>query len=381
MNTSYEIAIIGGGVIGSSIAYHLAKQGQKVILLEKGSLAQGASSAAAGMLGAQSEEQESEAFFHLARKSRELFPLLATELKEYSGIDIGLVSKGTLKVALTVEQVKAYQKLISFHLRAGEQADWISENEARTMEPHLSDQILGGVYIEKDGHVQAPKLSLAFAKSAAVLGAVIREFAEVRSVLTQNGSIIGIETNEGRIDCERVVVATGTGRSDLLAQLGLSLPIFPVKGECFSVTTHAPLLQRTVFAEGCYLVPKAGGRLVVGATMVERSFERSVSVAGITSLLMEARRLVPAIANATWESAWAGLRPQTPDGLPYLGEAAGCKGLYVACGHFRNGILLSPITGEVMADLIAGKPPRVPIDAFRLDRTLAAANLQEKAVK
>ncbi|RNB87101.1 glycine oxidase ThiO [Brevibacillus fluminis] len=377
--TSYDTAVIGGGVIGSSIAYHLAKCGQKVILLEKGRLAEGASSAAAGMLGAQAEEPQSEAFFNLACKSREMFRAIAGELKECSGIDIGLVSKGTLKVAMTEEQAVHHKRLASIHRQHGEQAEWLDVAAARAMEPNLSARICGGLYIEKDGHVQAPELSLAFAKAAAVLGTVVREHTAATHILRENGVVAGVETEEGLIRCDHAVVATGASGSEVAALTGIHVPVYPVKGECFSVTTNAPLLTRTVFADGCYLVPKAAGRIVVGATTIEGSFDRSVSLAGIAGLLAQAQSLVPAIADAQWEKAWAGLRPQTRDGLPYIGEVPDCKKLYVAAGHYRNGVLLSPITGEAIAALILGRTPRVSIEAFRLDReTCSRANADKE---
>jgi glycine oxidase len=130
--------------------------------------------------------------------------------------------------------------------------------------------------------------------------------------------------------------------------------MYPVKGECFSVRTPKPLLKKTLFSPGCYIVPKAGGRLVVGATVVPNSYDRKVSLSGLAELMDRARGLMPLLGDAEWEKAWSGLRPQTADGLPYIGKVPTVEGLYTACGHYRNGILLSPITGSVMADLILG---------------------------
>jgi glycine oxidase len=212
------------------------------------------------------------------------------------------------------------------------------------------------MYFPEEGQVLAPELSTAYVKAAAVLGADIKEFAEVNSLLITNGKVKGVISNE-TIYCDQVIMATGVWGNQLIEQTGLSLNVYPVKGECFSVVTRKPLIQSTIFSHGCYLVPKQSGRIVVGATMIEHSFDKSVSMEGLFTLMSKAKELIPSIAAAQWETSWAGLRPQTIDGLPYLGEAPNLKGLFIAMGHYRNGILLSPITGTIMTDLVEGKEP------------------------
>jgi glycine oxidase len=369
----YDVAIIGGGVIGSSIAYHLAKRGIKAIVLEKGRLADQSSGAAAGMLGAQIEMgAETGPLSILARLSRGMFPEIAEELRETSGIDIGLIRKGTMRVVHRQEQIPHFQEVIAAQLSIGEKAEWLSAEETRMREPGLDPHLVGSMYIAEDGHVLAPELSRAFAKSAAVLGAEIREDIDVKSILSEDGKIKGVLTNEGTIDCDHVIVATGAWTGALVEPLGSLLPVYPVKGECFSVVSSVPLLQATVFADGCYLVPKPGGRLIVGATVKEGTYDRKVSLQGIFGLMEKAKEVLPGIADAEWEKTWAGIRPQTIDGLPYLGEHPECAGLFLAAGHYRNGILLSPITGKIMADLIERKiPEEIHLEPFRLDRTIS----------
>ncbi|GGD55479.1 glycine oxidase ThiO [Paenibacillus nasutitermitis] len=371
MTRKYDAIIVGGGVIGSSIAYHMAARGLKVALLERERLGGQASSAAAGMLGAQAEISEPGPLFELSRRSRSLFPELAIRLRELSGIDIGLERKGLLRVATTEQEMNSLLHTIEFQRGAGEQADWLSGNEVRRLEPGLSPDILGAMLAEGDGHVLAPELSLAFAKAAAVLGADIREYSEVQSLVLEQGAVSGVRTRDGTLYGERVVMAAGTWSGPLLAQAGLACPIYPVQGECFSVLSHAPLVKATIFGHGCYLVPKKGGRLIVGATMNEHSYDRKVTAGGIGGLLAAAIRLLPGIAAAEWESAWSGLRPQTADGLPFIGGHQDLLHVYVAAGHYRNGILLSPITGQLAADWAEGKAAEGDyLEAFRLDRPL-----------
>jgi glycine oxidase len=368
MSYSYDAIVVGGGVIGGAIAYNLAKRGRKILLLEKDRLASKSSGAAAGMLGAQAEMDGEGPLFQLARKSRAMFTKLAVEIKETSGIDIELINKGMLKVALNEMEQQEYKRVIAIQQQDGEQANLLTGDEVRRKEPALSETITGALYLEKDGHVDATQLTLGFLKSAASSGVVIKEDVEVYDFQLSKGKVMGVLTNEGNFTSENVIVAGGAWSEKLLSETGLQLDTYPVKGECFSVVSHHQMLSTTIFSHGCYLVPKKGGRIIVGATVKPRTFNQKVTVEGISLLMEQAKILMPSIVKAEWERAWAGIRPQTSDGLPYLGEHPAYKGLFIATGHFRNGILLSPITGEVIADLVEGKSTSVDLNPFRVDR-------------
>lgn len=368
MNSGYDAIVVGGGVNGGAIAYNLAKRGLKVLVLEKGRLAGEASGAAAGMLGAQAEMGGEGPLYHLAKISRSMFPKLSDELKAMSGIDIELIDKGMLKVALDADEQQEYLRLVNVQQQAGEQAAWLTGEEARVKEPVLAEAVRGAMYLEKDGQVEAFQLTSGFLMSAAALGADIKEYVDVHSFHYSNEKITGVSTSEGDFMSDRVIVTGGAWSEKLLSQTGLNLQTYPVKGECFSVRTERPLLNSTIFSHDCYLVPKKGGRIVVGATVKPYTFNRQVTLEGISSLMEKAKNLMPSIADAEWEGAWVGIRPQTEDGLPYLGEHPVFKGLFIATGHFRNGILLSPITGEVIADLVEDKLPRVNIAPFQVNR-------------
>lgn len=369
MSRGYDVAVIGGGVIGGSVAYQLAKRGKRVIVLEKGKLASGSSLAAAGMLGAQAElEKEIGPLFDLAIKSRAMFPALVEELKGLSGIDAGFINRGMLKVAITEGQAEELQEVMEVQRKAGQQAEWLRGEEARLREPGLGPEVLAAMYIPQEGQVLAPELAQSFLKSAAIYGAELREYSQVKGLQMEQGKVSGVILENETIECGQVVMAAGAWSGWLAEQIDLSLPVYPVKGECFSVITHRPLLQATVFSHGCYLVPKPGGRLIVGATMKEHTFDQKVSVEGIAILMERAKRLLPGIIEGEWEKAWAGTRPQTADGLPYIGRHPEWKGLFLATGHFRNGILLSPITGEIIADLIEKGTTEHDICSFEVGR-------------
>ncbi|RLQ92784.1 glycine oxidase ThiO [Planomicrobium sp. Y74] len=370
MNKTYDAIVIGGGVNGGAIAFNLAKRGMKVLLLEKDRLASKASGAAAGMLAAQAELDGEGALFQLARISRGMFSNLADELKMNSGIDIELVNKGVLRLSLTDWEQQEHRRIIEVHKQNGELAELLTGEEAREREAALSCEVTGAMYLEKDGQVAAPQLTLGFLKSASALGSEIKEYVEVHSFYFSNGKITGVSTNEGDFMSANVVVTGGAWSEKLLRKTGLQLETYPVKGECFSVLAESPLLTNTIFTHSCYLVPKKGGRIIVGATVIPNTFNQQVTVEGISLLMENAKKLVPSIVQAEWEGAWTGIRPQTADGLPYLGEHPEYKGLFIATGHYRNGILLSPITGEVMADLVEGKTPSIDISPFRVDRSI-----------
>ncbi|MVO99890.1 glycine oxidase ThiO [Paenibacillus sp. N10] len=381
MNLSVDTVVIGGGVIGSSIAYQLAKRGRAVVLLERGRIGGQASGAAAGMLGAQSEMHEPGPMFDLARMSRELFPAAADELRELTGMDTGLTQSGMLKAAFTDADAAVLKADIHFQHGAGGRAEWLDAENACRLEPALSRDIRGAEYLPDEGHVLAPELTAALARGAELLGVQVIEHAEALELLTERGRICGVRTRGGTIRCAEAVLAAALWSDRLLAPLGVELPLYPVKGECFSLTGAAPLLKRTLTSAGCYIVPKPGGRIIVGATALPGSYDLQPRLGSLISLAAKAQRLAPVLAEAAWERTWAGLRPQTPDGLPYIGEISAFQGLFAALGHYRNGILLSQATGVLAATAITGGTAAVArelpgaeklLQAFRPERGVLA---------
>lgn len=355
MKQHYDTIIIGGGVIGSSIAFQLSKRNQRVLVVERDKLAGKASSAAAGMLGAQAEMEGDFPLSPIAKKSREMFPGLAGELKYYSGTDIELIQGGILKVAQTEEEALKLQSIGTVQRSLGEEAEWLSRTSVKKQEPALSENCSGGLFFPDDGQVNPKRLSNAFAHSAAVLGADFLEYTEVQNMVVENKRVVGVQTVLKTIFADDVVVAAGAWSNQILEKAGASLNTYPVKGECFSVWCNGQTVISSIFSTSCYIVPKAGGRLIIGATQKPNTFDETVQIESLSRLMSEAIQIIPALKKATWEKAWAGIRPQTGDDLPYIGRHPYLKGLSIATGHYRNGILLSPITGILAADLIEGK--------------------------
>ncbi|MCD7035216.1 glycine oxidase ThiO [Metabacillus sp. GX 13764] len=345
-----DIIIIGAGVIGCSAAYELAKRGYSVALLDKGEAGKEASSAAAGLLGVQAEWEKYDPLFDMARESRALFPKQSAELMEASGIDIGYEEKGIYKIAETPKKMERLRETALWQKEAGEEAIELSASELIQRERHFSHELSGAVYYRKDGHVHAPELTKAYLHAAIHHGAELFEYTAAEKILSAAGKTEGVQTSKGNFYSKAVIVTAGAWSTPLLTNFK-DYKTFPVKGEMISLKTSAPLLKAPVFQHGFYIVPKREGRILVGATMKSDDWSKQVSAQSIYWLLEKAKSILPDIASASFEAAWAGLRPEAQQGSPYMEQHKEIKGLFVSAGHFRNGILLSPAAGKYIADL------------------------------
>lgn len=372
MVQSFDAIIIGGGVIGCSIAYQLSKSGKKTAVLERGRIGSQASSAAAGMLGVQAELEEDGPMFHLARASRGLYPDIAEELRHLTGIDIALIHNGALKPAFTDGEMERYRRIAEWQTGLGEKAVLLSGHEAREVEPALTKEAIGALYFPDEGQVSPPDLTWAFAKGAEQYGADIREFCEVTDIQYKNGRFEKVKTAAGDVYGNAVVIAAGAwSKRWFAARYGVD--IYPVKGEVMAVSTSKPFLKTTIFADGYYVTPKKGGIIYIGATMVPKDFSRTVSMEGLGLLLKKARHFVSEWPDAEVTRLWTGQRPMSNDALPFLGKDSNVEGLYYATGHYRNGILLSPITGLAIAEWIGGQDEHRDLLApFSVDRLVPA---------
>ena len=352
----YDVIIIGGGVNGGSIAYQLSKRHYRVAVLEKTRIASEASSAAAGMLGAQVEPRIDGPFFDFARKSRDFFDQLVPELEQASGQPVAFLKNGMLRIAFSEEEARILKERIDWHREQGEPAEWLSADEVVQREPEIKAEMVGAASFPKDGQVMPAQLTKSFFKGASNLGADVYEFTWVKGLLEQNGKITGVETTSGRFYAEHIIIAAGSFTPHLLLPDGASLPPFtPVKGEILAVRPEKPVITATIYSSTVYIVPKANGEIFIGATEHMGVYDKKVTFDAVRQLADEACRIVPKLKAAEWLRTWAGVRPQTIDGLPYLGPHPDFKGLWLAAGHFRNGILLSALTGVWMADQIEGK--------------------------
>lgn len=368
MRSKYEVIVIGGGIIGCSVAYYLAKARMDVALFDGGKIGAKTTQAAAGMLGAHSESDgDFSLFFPFASSSQLEYKRLKDELFELSGVDIGYRTGGILKLAFTEEDKQSLDSLLKQPT-----VQWFNSKEVKMMEPETSDDILGAAYITDDVNVIPQSTCEAFVKSAQVLGASVFENCTVYNI-DKNGSTYIVKTAIGNVEAKHIVVATGVYGNSLLENLGISEQMSPVKGESIIVQHEKPLLQHTLFYDKSYIVPRNNGKLVIGATMIPDDWSDSITLQSVEFLINKAKAMLPSSINWKVEGFTTGLRPATFDGHPFIGRHPEEERILIACGHFRNGILLAPATGKMVHDLIFNHEIKQEwVDAFRVDRRQTA---------
>src|SRR5215207_5801776 len=351
---SADVVIVGGGVIGLTVARALAVRGVRdVCLIERGSLGTGASFAAAGMLLPQVEADAQDEFFNLACQSRDLYPAFAAALREETGIDVELDTTGTLYVALTEDDQEAIQKRYDWQTRAGLTVELLSAAETRELEPCISEATHGALRFPNDIQVENRRLLSALASSVKKLGVTIATETSVDSVLLEGDRVRGMETSRGPVSCSIAVVAAGTWSSFIKSSPQSPIPtIEPVRGQMVCLEAKPQVTRHVIYGPRGYIVPRQDGRLLAGSTSEHAGFAKCVTAGGIAAILRNAVEISPAVADLPIVDTWAGLRPRAADGLPVLGPCGEIDGLFFATGHYRNGILLAPLTGELISNAI-----------------------------
>lgn len=347
MRATADVAVVGGGVIGLALSRELSSRGVGVLVLERGCTGEEASSAAAGMLTAQSDATAPSAFFDLALESRDLYAAWADALEQETGIEIGWRPTGVLRCG----PADLLQKFL-WQLGAGLPIERIDlAGIRRCSAGRVAPEITEALFFPRDSVVNNRLLVRALRRSLEIRGVPIREGVTVTRFVVEDDVCRGVESSDGRIAAARVVDCAGAW-AGLDPTLRFPIPVEPIRGQIVELADDAPF-PTVLLSEDVYLVPRSDGRILVGATVERCGFRKEVTAAGIATLLSAAVALVPSLASARLSDAWAGFRPGTPDGLPLLG-ASPLVGLYLATGHFRNGILLAPVTALRLADLLTG---------------------------
>jgi glycine oxidase len=369
MDKVVDVAIIGGGAVGCSVAYHAAIRGARVVLFEAEEIGSGSSGALAGMLSGQGEAEEPGPLRDFLVRGREYHRTFAKELYEATGLDPGYVWDGALRTAPDEASKERLLKEHSWHEEADLPSEWLGEDEVRELEPAISAEIIGGLYLPEDGQVNPRPLVQALAQGAALKGAEIYEATRVTGFVTEGERVTGVRTTtRGVVPAGVVVLATGAFSGLLSEELGIRLPVYPLKGQLLVLHTRPVPIKANVWDSGNdYVVPKKDGRVIVGATEEPDVYDQRTTLGGISELSRVALGLVPGLAEASFAGAWAGLRPATPSGSPILGPVEGWDGLLLATGHFRNGVLLSAITGDIISALALGEPSPTDISSFLYD--------------
>jgi glycine oxidase len=362
-----KVLVVGGGIIGCACALELAKAGCAVTLLERATPGAEASSAAAGLL-APIDETASTAFAQLALESWRRYPAVVAELRERTGIDVDHVTRGTIYPLATAEDVRRAE--------AKARADWAREvgieawdaGEVRRHEPALSADVRGAMFVRGDHWVNSERLVVAYAQAAAVAGVAVMTGAAVSRVIVEDGRARGVMVDGDRHDADAVLLAAGAWTGALAATFGARLRIEPRKGQMIALAHVPALLTHTIHGDDVYLIPRASGELLIGATVEKVGFQPSVTARGIATLLNAALALVPGVAGLPISRTWSGFRPWAPDSLPVLGPWPGVDGLFVATAHYRNGILLAPVTARLMTEWMTHGEPSLDVKDFLPNR-------------
>jgi len=360
-----DVLILGAGVIGLSLADALAHEGLRVRVLDADRVGGGASGAAAGMLAPITEVlvhrggAPDDPLLPLGLESLSRFESLSRRLRGETGIDIELERSGLWHpVSSEAERAEAAAGYARLGERAGA-VEWLSGRALAKAAPGFAETIRGAFFSPLECHLRPPLLVRAQAASQRARGGEIEEGVAAHCVQTARGRIEGVETSAGPRRAASVVVASGPWTSAIVRDVAPAplAEVEPVRGQILAFEPPLPAVREIVFARDTYCVPKRDGSWVIGATEERVGFDRRVTAEGVALLLERARALFPAIEEATFVRAWAGLRPVSTSGWPQVGAVPGVDGLYVAAGHARNGVLLAPITAERLRDVLLGKRP------------------------
>ena len=364
MAKTADVIVVGAGVVGCSVAYHLAQKGVKrVLVLDRGAVGGEASGAAAGMLAPQCEAAGPGPFLDFCLAARQHYEGLAPELKDLTRIDIEYLRWGILYL-LDEEGDEAAEGRYRWQKELGLDVERLTADEVGKLEPGLTKEIAGALFFPGDHHVNNSELTRALAEAARGLEVQIIEGSPVTGFVYEADRVAGVQTPQEIYLAARVVLCTGAWSGQLGTPLGRRIPVEPARGQMLCAEMAELPLRHPVWGKGGYLVPRLNGGLIVGSTVEYVGFEKTVTLDGIQHLSELTLTLLPGLAQQPFSRAWAGLRPHCKDGLPLIGPLEGLDGLSIATGHFRNGILLGPLTGRLVAEMILNEPLSFSLDAF-----------------
>ena len=383
---SAEVVVIGGGVIGASTAYYLAREGAEVMIVEADDLASGASGACDGFLFLQSKAPGPH--LELAKESLSLYPEIASELE----VDVEYNHCGSLVLAKTAEELKMLKSHVKKMKSAGLEVEMVGESDLQELCPAVAPGIKGASYCRNDAQVNPTKLTLGLAKKAQDLGATIMVNCRVENIVITNDRVRELRTSAGSIHTRRVVCAAGIGSNQIGKMAIIDVPVMPRKGQIL-VTEPVEETLRTIVADAGYLGIKLGleglppaseeekklglsftaeqtadGNILLGSTREFAGFDTETTPEAIKAIARNAVEYLPRISDLDIIRSFAGLRPYSPDGLPILGSVKGIKGFYLATGHSGDGICLAPITGKLLSELVLDGEASMDISTFSLSR-------------
>jgi glycine oxidase len=370
------IAIVGGGIIGLSVGWYLASRGVKTIVYDRGEAGRAATWASAGMLAPNLEAEPGEKkLLPLLLEGRRMWEDFARLLEEASSMAVNYRREGTLSIALTWDDMERLRFQLGFQKSLGLDVELIDGERVLEMEPSINRNVMAALYSGSDHQVDNRRVAQALKSAYLRSGGVLRERVAVDSVVVEGGRVLGISTEAGFERAEAVVLAAGAWSRELDGiPEKLKPPVRPVKGQMLSLKTNPnnPLISHVIWGPvrnwgPVYMVPRLDGHLILGTTVEEMGFDTSVTAGGLMNILRGCWEILPSIVDLPIDEVWAGLRPGSRDDAPILGPTP-IEGLIMATGHFRNGILLAPITAEVITRyILSGELPEIA-QPFTIDR-------------
>jgi glycine oxidase len=356
-----DVVVVGGGIIGAAIAERLARDGRRVVLVERGEIGREASWAAAGLLTPVHPWRYPEPLLRLDAESLAMWPDAAARLAVEADVDLELRRTGLLSLVETDEDETEADRRVAWKRGRGETASRLTRAEALALEPLLAPSIRGALLLPDLAQIRNHRAAPAFAAAAARRGATVLPRTSALGFVERAGRVVGVRTSGGDVSAGAVVLAAGAWSGQLGGTEPGTVPpswrrTIPARGQMLLLAAAPGAVRHMILASGEYLVPRADGRVLAGSTLEYVGFDKSVTPEGTASISSAVARMTPTLAGARVEASWAGLRPDTPDHLPFLGEAR--PGLFVATGHFRSGIMLAPVTAEIVRDLIDGRTSR-----------------------
>jgi glycine oxidase len=350
LKSNADVIVVGGGLLGMLTARYLADEGTQVTLLERGRTGQEASWAGGGIISPLVPWESPEVVSTLVTWSQQHYPALAQDLLNETGIDVELILSGMLLMGQELSPVVA-----TWAKSHGCRVEQLSEQQTRELEPGLGESNDVSVYLPDVAQVRNPKLCRALGQSLVRRGVDVLEQTDVWEISHQHNRVTGVETSRGQFKAGKVIIAAGAWSGELLGKIGIELPVFPVRGEMLLYKLAPGEVVHIIQGAGYYLIPRQDGHLLVGSTLEEGGFDKNITVTGREELREAALRLLPVLADKDIVNQWSGLRPGSPQGIPFIGEFSKIKGLYVNSGHYRNGLVTGPASAKLLSDSILQK--------------------------